>query len=92
MHFVVDAQLPPGLVRILAEKGHTAEHVFDRFSPNVTDAEIWQYALSCGGVIISKPFAHPCIFVVSSSRSQLDTWRDQFHLREVTAVTAHIAG
>jgi predicted nuclease of predicted toxin-antitoxin system len=54
MHFVVDAQLPPGLVRILAEKGHTAEHVFDRFSPHVTDAEIWQYALSCGGVIVSK--------------------------------------
>ena len=54
MHFVVDAQLPPGLARVLAEKGHTAEHVFDRFSANVTDAEIWQYALDCGGVIVSK--------------------------------------
>ena len=38
MHFVVDAQLPPGLARVLAAKGHTAEHVFDRFPPNVTDA------------------------------------------------------
>jgi predicted nuclease of predicted toxin-antitoxin system len=35
-------------------KGYTAEHMFDRFSPNVTDAEIWQYAFSCGGVIVSK--------------------------------------
>ncbi len=32
MHFVVDAQLPPGLVRALAAWGHTAEHVFDRFN------------------------------------------------------------
>lgn len=54
MHFVVDAQLPPGLARVLEAKGHTAEHVFDRFSANVTDAEIWEYALSCGGVIVSK--------------------------------------
>ncbi|MEJ1959295.1 MAG: DUF5615 family PIN-like protein [Nitrosomonadales bacterium] len=51
---MVDAQLPPGLTQVLAAKGHTAEHVFDRFSPNVTDAEIWKYALSCGGVIVSK--------------------------------------
>lgn len=54
MHFVVDAQLPPGLVRMLVARGHTAEHVFDRFSPSVSDAEIWQYALSCGGIIVSK--------------------------------------
>lgn len=54
MHFVVDAQLPPGLVRVLVAQGHTAEHVFDRFPHNVSDAEIWKYALSCGGVIVSK--------------------------------------
>lgn len=54
MHFVVDAQLPPGLVRLLIAQGHTAEHVFDRFPPSVPDAEIWQYAISCGGVIVSK--------------------------------------
>lgn len=54
MHFVVDAQLPPGLVRVLVTRGHTAEHVFDRFYPSVSDAEIWQYALSCGGIIVSK--------------------------------------
>ncbi len=54
MHFVVDAQLPPGLVALLVAKGHTAEHVFDRFSPNVSDAEIWQYVLSTGAVIVSK--------------------------------------
>ena len=37
MHFVVDAQLPPGLVRVLAAWGHTAEHVFDRFPSGVSD-------------------------------------------------------
>ena len=54
MHFVVDAQLPPTLARVLATWGHTAEHVYDRFPQNVSDLEIWQYAESCGGVIISK--------------------------------------
>ena len=27
MHFLIDAQLPPGLARWLAERGHRAEHV-----------------------------------------------------------------
>jgi hypothetical protein len=47
---------PAGLVLSgeCREKGYTTEHMFDRFSPNVTDAEIWQYAFSCGGVIVSK--------------------------------------
>ena len=29
MHFVVDAQLPPALPRLLAGLGNTAEHVAD---------------------------------------------------------------
>lgn len=54
MHFVVDAQLPPGLVKGLEAQGHTAEHVFSRFPLGVSDEEIWRYALSCGGVIVTK--------------------------------------
>ena len=54
MHFVVDAQLPPALARVLATWGHTAEHIYDRFPQNVSDLEIWQYAQSCKGVIVSK--------------------------------------
>lgn len=54
MHFVADAQLPPGLVLVLAAQGHTAEHVSGGFPPGTADSEIWQYDLSCGGVIVSK--------------------------------------
>jgi predicted nuclease of predicted toxin-antitoxin system len=28
MRFLVDAQLPPALARSVAERGHTAEHVY----------------------------------------------------------------
>jgi predicted nuclease of predicted toxin-antitoxin system len=54
MHFVVDAQLPPSLALLLVAWGHSAEHIYQRFPQNVSDSEIWQYAMSCGGVIVSK--------------------------------------
>ena len=54
MHFVVDAQLPPALARVLTSWGHSAEHVYDRFLQDVSDSEIWQYAISCSGVIVTK--------------------------------------
>jgi len=71
MHFVVDAQLPPGLARVLAAQGHTAEHVFDRFPPNVSDTEIWQYALSCNGVIVSKDEDFPQRALVAEKAPQV---------------------
>jgi predicted nuclease of predicted toxin-antitoxin system len=54
MRFIVDAQLPPALARWLADKGHEAEHVFDRGMASAEDAEIWSHALDAGAVVISK--------------------------------------
>ena len=45
MRFVVDAQLPPALARLLAQRGHHAEHVADIGLRNANDTPIWRYAL-----------------------------------------------
>lgn len=54
MRFVVDAQLPPALARWLAQQGHEAEHLFDRFPPGTTDTTIWHEALRLDAVIVTK--------------------------------------
>ena len=54
MHFLVDAQLPPAMVRWLEAKGHTAEHVQDSRLLDAVDAAIWRYALSHNAIILTK--------------------------------------
>ncbi|MFE3446640.1 DUF5615 family PIN-like protein [Nocardia sp. NPDC059180] len=45
MRFVVDAQLPPAVARVLAEDGHDAVHVCDIGLLSAPDIEIWAEAL-----------------------------------------------
>lgn len=54
MRFLVDAQLPPALVRWLETKGHTAEHTRDSRLLHAEDAEIRKYALSVNAVVVTK--------------------------------------
>lgn len=54
MRFLIDAQLPPALARVLTERGHLAEHVTDIGPGDVSDAVLWQYALDHDAVIVSK--------------------------------------
>ena len=54
MRFLVDAQLPPALARMLTERGHHAEHVVDIASGDTPDTVLWQYALDHDAVIITK--------------------------------------
>lgn len=54
MRFLVDAQLPPALARWLAERGHTAEHLFDLGMADAEDRDVWAYALRLGAVIVTK--------------------------------------
>lgn len=54
MDFLIDAQLPPGLVRWLADRGHSAKHVFDLGLADAEDSAIWKHALGAGSVIITK--------------------------------------
>lgn len=54
MRFLLDAQLPPALVRHLKALGHQAEHVFDIGLVGASDAEIWARASADRAVILSK--------------------------------------
>jgi predicted nuclease of predicted toxin-antitoxin system len=54
MRFLVDAQLPPALVRWLIDKGHEAEHVADQEMQAASDSAIWDYAMATSAVIITK--------------------------------------
>ena len=54
MWFLVDAQLPPALVKLLREHGHRADHVTDVGPPDAPDRDIWRYALEHDAVIVTK--------------------------------------
>jgi predicted nuclease of predicted toxin-antitoxin system len=54
IRFLVDAQLPPGLARRLADHGYPAEHV-NRVSLGIaTDRTIWRHAARTGAILITK--------------------------------------
>jgi predicted nuclease of predicted toxin-antitoxin system len=44
MRFLVDAQLPIGLARMLYQHGHEAKHVYDLNMMETSDSEIWVWA------------------------------------------------
>jgi predicted nuclease of predicted toxin-antitoxin system len=54
MRFVIDAQLPPALARLLTRLGHSAEHVVDIGLGDADDSPIWTYALAHQAVIVTK--------------------------------------
>ncbi len=54
MRWIIDAQLPPALARLLQQRGHEAEHVEDAGLRHADDNAIWQHALAHGVVIITK--------------------------------------
>jgi len=63
VRFLIDAQLPTALARVLTEHGHLAEHVNDIGRGDAPDRELWQYALDHDAVIVTKDedFAHMAI-------------------------------
>ncbi|MEI6715583.1 MAG: DUF5615 family PIN-like protein [Verrucomicrobiota bacterium] len=54
MRFLVDAQLPPALARLLTAQGFFAEHVVDIGCGAAADSSIWDYALQHQAVIVTK--------------------------------------
>jgi predicted nuclease of predicted toxin-antitoxin system len=54
MRFIVDAQLPPALARLLTSHNHVVEHVSDIGMENANDKSIWTYALQNQAIIITK--------------------------------------
>ena len=67
MRWIIDAQLPPALARLLDQRGHKAEHVGDVALREADDNEIWQWALDHDAVIITKDEDFP--IRASASRS-----------------------
>jgi predicted nuclease of predicted toxin-antitoxin system len=54
MKFLIDAQLPPGLVRWFEARGFEAAHVFELGLGAASDTEISALAESGGYVLVSK--------------------------------------
>ena len=54
MKFIVDAQLPPALARLLRESGCDAFAVREIGLREANDAEIWRYAVQQQAAIITK--------------------------------------
>ena len=54
MRFLVDAQLPPALTRLLAQRGHQAEHVSDIGLADADDTPIWRHALENRSILVTK--------------------------------------
>lgn len=54
MRFLVDAQLPPALARMLNANGFDAEHVCDVQLGEASDTAIWDYAMKTQATIPTK--------------------------------------
>ncbi len=54
MRFLVDAQLPIALARMLQQHGHESEHVADLRMMETPDRDIWMWAKQSKSIIISK--------------------------------------
>ena len=67
MRWIVDAQLPPALARLLQQRGHEAQHVEDAGLREAEDNAIWQHALDHDAVILTKDEDFP--IRASASRS-----------------------
>jgi predicted nuclease of predicted toxin-antitoxin system len=54
VRFLVDAQLPPALARLLIELGHEAQHVGDLDLLRASDRDIWHRASDRDAILITK--------------------------------------
>ncbi|HEX7740068.1 MAG TPA: DUF5615 family PIN-like protein [Marmoricola sp.] len=73
MRFLVDAQLPPALARLISTHGHVAEHVIDIGPGDASDRDLWAYALEHGSAIVTKDedFAY---MVAAGKQSPVVVW------------------
>ncbi len=54
MRFLIDAQLPPGLVNMFIDAGHEAVHVTDVGLLSEPDTRIWAYAVRERMIVVTK--------------------------------------
>jgi predicted nuclease of predicted toxin-antitoxin system len=54
VRFLIDAQLPPALARLLNDRAHVAEHVNGIGLGQSLDRDLWRYALEHEAAIVTK--------------------------------------
>ncbi|MEC4888499.1 MAG: DUF5615 family PIN-like protein [Nitrospira sp.] len=74
MNFLIDAQLPPALARLITSCGHHAVHVEDAQLLLANDTAIWDYAVSHQYVIITKDEDFKNILLLATKRTTPVVW------------------
>jgi predicted nuclease of predicted toxin-antitoxin system len=74
MNFLVDAQLPPALARLILSFGHQAVHVEEAGVLLSTDQAIWDYAIANTQVIITKDEDFKNLLLLSSTEKTPVVW------------------
>jgi predicted nuclease of predicted toxin-antitoxin system len=74
MKFLIDAQLPPALARLIISLGHEALHVEEAGILGATDQAIWNYAIANGQAIITKDEDFKNILLLTSPPTTPVIW------------------
>ncbi len=74
MNFLVDAQLPPALARLIISLGHDAVHVENASLLLATDEAIWDYALQHRRIIITKDEDFKNMLLLAATRRAPVVW------------------
>lgn len=74
MKFLIDAQLPPTLARLITSLGHQAVHVQDVQLLLATDLAIWAYAVSRQHVIMTKDEDFKNILLLATEQKTPVVW------------------
>ncbi len=74
MNFLIDAQLPPALARLIISLGHEAVHVEEVGILLSTDQAIWNYAVANAQTIITKDEDFRNILLLASAQTTPVVW------------------
>ena len=74
MKFLIDAQLPPALARLIISLGHEALHVEEAGILLSTDQAIWNYAVANTQTIITKDEDFKNMLLLASTEKTPVVW------------------
>jgi len=74
MNFLIDAQLPPALARLIASLGHQAVHVEEAGLLPSSDEAIWTHAMTHGQIIITKDEDFKNLLLLASTQKTPVVW------------------
>lgn len=74
MNFLIDAQLPPALARLILSLGHHAVHVEEAGLLLSTDRAIWDHAVAHAQIIITKDEDFKNLLLLASAQKTAVVW------------------